>query len=40
ARMSLRDAVAAVAAATGRPRREVYARALELSRAAAARTRP
>jgi len=40
ARLSLRDAVAAAAAATGRPRRDVYARALELSRAAAARTRP
>ncbi|MEX1205316.1 MAG: 16S rRNA (cytidine(1402)-2'-O)-methyltransferase [Dongiaceae bacterium] len=40
ARMSLRDAVAAAAAATGRARREVYARALEISRAAAARTRP
>ena len=29
-RASLRDAVAAVAEATGRPRRQVYARALEL----------
>lgn len=29
--MSLRDAAAAVAAATGRPRREVYARALQLA---------
>jgi 16S rRNA (cytidine1402-2'-O)-methyltransferase len=32
ARMSLKDAVAAVAAATGEPRREVYARALALRR--------
>ena len=31
---SLRDAVAAVAAATGLPRRQVYARALELTRGA------
>jgi 16S rRNA (cytidine1402-2'-O)-methyltransferase len=31
ARMSLKDAVAAVAATTGRPRREVYARALALA---------
>ena len=31
AEMSLRDAAAAVAAATGRPRREVYARALALT---------
>lgn len=30
-RMSLKDAVAAVTAATGRPRREVYARALALA---------
>lgn len=30
--MSVRDAAAAVSAATGRPRREVYARALELDR--------
>jgi 16S rRNA (cytidine1402-2'-O)-methyltransferase len=32
---SLRDAVAAVAGATGRPRKQVYARALELAREAA-----
>ncbi|WP_425450170.1 16S rRNA (cytidine(1402)-2'-O)-methyltransferase [Virgifigura deserti] len=32
AEMSLRDAAAAVATATGRPRREVYARALALAR--------
>jgi len=32
ARMSLKDAVAAVAAATGEPRRDVYARALALQR--------
>lgn len=31
AQMSLKDAVAAVAAATGRPRREIYARALALA---------
>jgi len=36
ARMSLKDAVAAVAGATGRPRRDVYARALAL----AGRSRP
>jgi hypothetical protein len=29
--MTLKDAVAAVAAATGRPRREIYARALALA---------
>jgi 16S rRNA (cytidine1402-2'-O)-methyltransferase len=34
ATMSVRDAAAAVAAATGLPRRQVYARALELGRAA------
>ncbi len=32
--MSVRDAAAAVAARSGRPRREVYGRALELARAA------
>ena len=32
ARVSLKDAVAEVAAATGEPRRAVYARALELTR--------
>ncbi len=30
--MSVRDAAAAVAAASGLPRRQVYARALELAR--------
>ena len=38
AHQSLRDAADAVAKATGRPRREVYARALELARARAADT--
>jgi 16S rRNA (cytidine1402-2'-O)-methyltransferase len=33
ARMSVRDAAAAVAAATGLPRKRVYARALELGAA-------
>lgn len=37
ARASLRDAVAEVAGATGRPRRDVYARALALARAGGAR---
>lgn len=36
ARLSVRDATAAVTALTGRPKREVYARALELARAAEA----
>jgi 16S rRNA (cytidine1402-2'-O)-methyltransferase len=36
ARESLRDAAALVAAATGLPRKQVYARALELSRGEAA----
>ena len=35
ARVSLKDAVAEVAAATGEPRRAVYARALELSKESA-----
>ena len=34
-RMSVRDAASEVAAETGWPRRQVYARALELGRAAA-----
>jgi len=32
ARLSVKDATAEVAASTGAPRREVYARALELAR--------
>jgi 16S rRNA (cytidine1402-2'-O)-methyltransferase len=38
AQMSLRDAAASVSAATGQPRREIYARALALAAAAAAET--